>query len=66
MTDCRFPKKLEIPDMLCKLSSSVAKATDGGLKCFVSVSVKVNSLEATYVEVALELLESVGCWSCWS
>ena len=28
MTDCRFPKKLESPDMLCELSSPVAEATD--------------------------------------
>ena len=30
--------KLESPDMLCWLSSPVAEATDGGLKCFVGVN----------------------------
>ena len=42
MTDCRFPKKIESSDMLCELSSPVAEATDGGLKCFFGVCVKVN------------------------
>ena len=37
--------------MWCCLSSNVAEATDGGLKCFVGVSVKVSSLEGP------------GCWS---
>ena len=31
--------------MLYWLSSSVAEATDGGLKCFVSVEVNVSGLE---------------------
>ena len=30
--------------MLCELSFPVPKAADGGLKCFVGVSVKVSSL----------------------
>ena len=51
MTDCRFPKKLESHDMLCELSSPVAKATDGGLKCLIRVSVKVSGLEGP------------ACWS---
>ena len=38
-------KKLESPAMLCWLSSPVAKVTDGGLKCFVCVNVKVSGLE---------------------
>ena len=31
--------------MLCELSLHVAEATDGGLKCFISVSVKESGLE---------------------
>ena len=38
MTDCRFPKKLESPDMFCEHFLPVAEATDGGLECFVVVS----------------------------
>ena len=45
MTDCRFPKKLESPDMLCELSLPVAKTTDSELKSFIRVSVKVSGLE---------------------
>ena len=45
MTIDIFPKKTEGPDMLCELSLPVAEATDGGLMCFVWVSVKVSSLE---------------------
>ena len=40
-----FPKKFENPDMLCWLSTPVAETTDGGLKCFVGVSVNVSGLE---------------------
>ena len=45
MTDCRVPKKLESPDILCELSLPVAEETDCGLKCLVGVSVKVSGLE---------------------
>ena len=44
MTDCRFPKKLESPDILCEIPLPVVRATDSGLKCFVGVSVKVRIL----------------------
>ena len=37
--------------MLCWLSSPVAEATDGGLRCFIRVSVKVSTLEG------------FACWS---
>ena len=49
MSDWRFTKKLESPDLLCALSSPVAEATDGGLKCFVGISVKGSSLEVRLV-----------------
>ena len=38
--------KLESPDMLCWLSSPVAEATDGGVKCFVDVKVNLSGLKA--------------------
>ena len=42
MTDSRFPKKLESLDMFCELSSPVAEATDGGLKCLARFSMKIS------------------------
>ena len=45
MTDCRFPKKPEYPDMFRKLSLPVAEAIDGGFRGFIGVSVKVSGLE---------------------
>ena len=36
--------------MMCRLCLPVAEATDGGVKCFVGVSVKVSPLEGP------------GCW----
>ena len=45
MTNCRFPKKLDGPDMLCELSLPVAEATDGALRCFVGVSVIVSCFQ---------------------
>ena len=40
-----FRKKLESLDILCWLSSPLAEATEGGLKCFVNVKVNVSGLE---------------------
>ena len=33
------PKRPESPDILCKLSSPVTEATDGGLKCLLRLMV---------------------------
>ena len=72
--DCRFSKKLESCDMLCEHSLPVVEATDGLLKCFVGVSVTVNSLEGracwsstTTKEVGCPLgccCPLVACWPC--
>ena len=35
MTECRFPKMLESPEMLCARSLPVTEATDGWLKSVV-------------------------------
>ena len=43
MTDCIFPKRLNRLEMLCELSS-VAEATDGGLKLLLGLLVKMNSV----------------------
>ena len=50
MTDCIFPKRLDSPDILCELPLPATEPTDGGLKCFVTVCVKVSGLEGP------------GCW----
>ena len=55
-----FPKKLESTDMLCWLSSPVAEATDGGLKCFVSINVNVSDLEGSICGSSMTRNE-VGC-----
>ena len=63
--------------MLCWLSSPVAEATDGGMKCFVSINVKVSGLEGPACWSAMTRKE-VGCpldccccpllatWFCWT
>ena len=38
--------------MLCWLSSPVAEATDGKLKCFVGVNVKVSGLQGWMIWLA--------------
>ena len=38
-------RTFESPDILCRLSLPVTEATDGGLKCFVSVKVNISGLE---------------------
>ena len=47
-SQARFLKKLENPDMFCWLSSPVAEATDGGLKC---------------LKVIISGLQDPVCWS---
>ena len=64
--------------MLCWLSSPVAEATDGKLKCFVGVNVKVSGLEgpACWLSMTTKevdcplvccfcLLVATGAWMTW-
>ena len=48
------------PDLLCWLSSPVAEATDGGLKCFVGVNENVSGLEGSPCWLSTTKKE-VGC-----
>ena len=45
MTDCTFPKILDSPAMLCKLSSPVTEATKSGLNTLLRLMVKCSCLE---------------------
>ena len=47
--------------MLCLLSSIVAEATNGGLRCFVGINVKVNGPEGPVGRQQLER-KSAALW----
>ena len=67
MTDCSFPKKLESPDIL-----PVVKAIDGGLKCFVGVSVCKWSWRSGLLDInnyegnQLPSNPLIATWLCWA
>ena len=43
--DCIFPNRLERPEMLCKCSSPLTAAIDGGLILLLGLMVKYSCLE---------------------
>ena len=59
MTDCRFPKLLESPEILCAFSLLETKATVGGFKTLVGLMVKCSCLE---VSGCLLHRKSVDLW----
>ena len=61
---CKFPKRLERPEMLCELSSLVTVATDHGLKALVGLMVKCSCLEVPGCSSLTTRCEDYGHQGC--